>query len=118
MMLVPYKIRPSTVHGIGVFAAAKIRKGILVWSYSAMVDERISGDKADSAFVRYYGFKQLGKDFFILCGDGAIFVNHSDSPTIGSRNPLKSFALRDINEGEELLEDYRIFDDRPLHFKP
>jgi SET domain-containing protein len=111
-------IRPSPVEGIGVFALIDIKKGqrkifsddksewikipkteiaALPPHSRALVENYCLYDN-DHYFVPEYGFKMI---------DLVIFLNHSDYPNIASINEGEDFeALRDINEGEELLIDY------------
>ena len=52
----------------------------------------------DHYFIPEYGFKLV---------DLVIYLNHSDTPNVQSLNDGEQFeALRDIQEGEELLVDY------------
>lgn len=114
-------IRPSPVEGIGVFAIRDIPKGCREM-FSGPVngtDNWIPVSKTEIAklplasrklvenyclydeenyFLPEYGFKKM---------DLVNFLNHSDTPNIISINEGEVFeALRDIEEGEELLVDY------------
>lgn len=111
-------IRPSALHGIGVFALRSIPKGTTTL-FSRNIGEWIGVNKTEVAqlpeysrdlvenyclyddeqyFIPDYGFKVL---------DMVNFLNHSDTPNIRSVNEGEWFeALRDIDKDEELLVDY------------
>ncbi len=111
-------LKPSTTHGIGVFAIKNIPKGCTTifsaepgeWIEITM-DEFYALPKAINELVENYclfdndtyylpakGFKEL---------DLALFLNHSDTPNIASvKDGAWFIALREIIEGEELFVDY------------
>lgn len=111
-------LRPSPVHGIGVFAMRDIPKGCRT-IFSRNVGEWIKLPIADVEklpdhsrnlvetyclyddehyYVPDYGFKVM---------DMVNYLNHSSSPNIISVNDGEYFeALTDIAAGEELLVNY------------
>jgi SET domain-containing protein len=111
-------IKPSTVHGIGVFALQDIPKGCRE-IFSRNVGEWIKLPIADVEklpahsrnlvetyclfdeehyYVPDYGFKVM---------DLVNYLNHSSEPNIVSVRDGEEFeALRDIKAGEELFVDY------------
>ena len=111
-------LKPSPVHGIGVFAIRDIPKGCRT-IFSKAVDEwiKLSFTEVEQLpahsrnlietyclfdenhyFVPDYGFKLM---------DLVLYLNHSAEPNIISINEGEQFeALRDIKEGEELLVNY------------
>ena len=63
-----------------------------------------------------YSYFSALHDSLVICLDNARYVNHSDTPNSGpaaDQNPLISIALRDIAKGEEILEDYDVYDNCP-----
>jgi len=64
-------------------------------------------------FTKYaYYSKEL--DSLVLCLDNARYVNHAAEPNSGATidfDPLISIALKDIMEGEEILENYNNYED-------
>ena len=111
-------IKPSTIHGIGVFAVQKIPKGCREM-FSKEEEEWVSltFDEVNALpersrymietyclyddthyFVPAKGFKKM---------DVSLYLNHSDQPNLTSINEGAEFeALRDIEIGEELFLDY------------
>lgn len=105
-----YEVRPSTIHGQGIFARRIIPAGTRVIEY---LGERVS--KAESLRRRQDGnfFVFIVTDEFDI--DGAVswnparFINHSCSPNCEARNEDERIwivALRDIAAGEELSFNY------------
>lgn len=112
------RIKPSVVHGIGVFAIRKIPKACrsmfsddpgewhqlskkevnsLTTCSKELIETYCLFDE-DVYYVPANGFKSM---------DISLFLNHSDQPNIISVEDGTYFeALRDIEPGEELLIDY------------
>jgi len=111
-------IKPSPLHGIGVFAIRDIPKGTKnIFSQGVGEWIKVSKQEVDALpqhskdlienhclfdedhyFIPDYGFKLV---------DLVIYLNHSESPNVISLNEGEEFeALRDIASGEELLVDY------------
>jgi len=111
------KVRKSRVHGLGVFAARKIRKGTRIIEY---VGDRISHEEADA---RYEVKDEWDNHTFLYIvdkktvidagvgGNEARFINHScdgNCETIIEAKRLYIESRRTIQPGEELCYDYQI----------
>jgi SET domain-containing protein len=113
-----YVVRNSHIHGRGVFAARRIRKGTRILEYTG---ERISNDEADR---RYDDTKMKRHHTFLFTLDGktvidgaikagggdASFINHSCEPNceaVITGRKIFIHALRTIEPGEELSYDYQ-----------
>ncbi len=111
-------IKPSPLHGIGVFAIRDIPKGTKnIFSKGVGDWIKVSKEEVDALpqhskdlienhclfdedfyFIPDYGFKLV---------DLVIYLNHSETPNVISLNDGEEFeAIRDIAIGEELLLDY------------
>ncbi len=111
-------IKPSPLHGIGVFAIRDIPKGtrnifsqgVGEWIKLTIAEvealPKHSKDLVENHclfdeevyYVPDYGFKLV---------DLVIYLNHSDTPNVVSINDGEFFeAIIDIKAGEELLVDY------------
>ena len=105
-----YEVRPSLIHGMGVFARVDIPAETRVLAY---LGERISKEES----LR----RRQGGNFFVFIVtdqvdiDGAVdwnparFINHSCSPNCEARmeeERIWIYALRDIKAGEELGFNY------------
>ena len=113
-----YVVRNSHIHGRGVFAARRIRKGTRIVEYTG---ERISNKEADRRYddtrmKRHHTFlftldSKTVIDGAIKTGGGdASFINPSCEPNceavITDRN-IFIHALHTIEPGEELAYDYQ-----------
>jgi SET domain-containing protein len=112
-----FEVRHSRIHGHGVFARRRIRKGTMILEY---LGERVSHDKAN---LRYEDKDPNDGHTFLFTvdsktvidagigGNDARFVNHGCDPNCQTVNTGKRIfieALRTIQPGEELAYDYQI----------
>lgn len=117
MLQVKTSLKPSNIHGIGLFADQFIEKGKIIWEYTPNIDreftdeEYISLSDLERAYVKFYSFKFDG--IYCLCCDDAKFFNHSKTPNCEEIiNDVKfghTIAANDIHIGEELTTDYMTF---------
>ncbi|HWS66266.1 MAG TPA: SET domain-containing protein-lysine N-methyltransferase [Steroidobacteraceae bacterium] len=112
-----FEVRHSRVHGYGVFAARRIRKGTTVIEY---LGDRVSHDEADA---RYEDKDPNDNHTFLFTVDSKIvidggvggnearYINHGCDPNCTSTAEKKRIyveAIRTIQPGEELAYDYQI----------
>jgi SET domain-containing protein len=121
MYLVRTEIRPSEIHGVGVFALEPIAKGQTVWRYDLFFDIRVTdfqfacAPKIMQEHIQKRGYRDEG-GFWIMDGGHNQFVNHSEdpncvvSPDWESTGVESMVAARDIAVGEELTECYHEYD--------
>ncbi len=114
MFRVPTYLAPSSIHGVGVFTPIPIAARTILWEFTNGVDWSMA-ETDFSSFPEPYR-TQLGHYCFvdddgqyILCGDNARFMNHSDTPNCDDSGRITRTS-RDIAAGEELTSDYRTFD--------
>jgi SET domain-containing protein len=118
MLTVRTEVHSSPIAGLGLFAAEPIAAGQVWWKFDRRLDRTYTPVEFEELpahiqdWLKTYAYLQGG--LWVLCGDHAKFVNHSDHPnsvTVGD----ESIALRDIAAGEEIVENYREFcEDWPL----
>jgi len=121
MLLVDTKIGPSKINGTGLFANQFIPKGTPVWKFQSGFDLKIEKSELDNLsepakkqFLKY-AYLNPKTNKYILCFDDARFFNHSDNANcIDTESPEDSegidVAAKDIQEGEELICNYKEFD--------
>jgi SET domain-containing protein len=120
-----FEVRHSPIHGHGVFALRRIRKGTTVVEY---LGERVSHAEADA---RYEDKDPHDNHTFLFTvdartvidagvgGNEARFINHGCDPNCASTTVKRRVfieAIRTIQPGEELAYDYQIqrdADDEP-----
>jgi uncharacterized protein len=121
MFMVKTRLAPSPIEGLGVFADEDIAKGSIVWRFVPKFDLLIDPEDvpllppAVVDHLKRYAYLHDDIQKYVLCGDDARFVNHSDLPnTIGVYPPGEGtgldIAMRDIACGEEITSDYKSFD--------
>jgi SET domain-containing protein len=119
--MTPWHVKASPVHGLGVFARKFIPQGAIWWSgkreeiieitrrqYEVLRESRPSRMLAD---VHEHSYYEAASDRLLyICNNGR-YINHSSTPNVAMHcDALTSIALRDIDRGEELFEDYRTYD--------
>jgi len=112
-----FEVRHSPIHGYGVFAARRIRRGTIVIEY---LGDRVSHDEADA---RYEDKDPDDNHTFLFTvdaktvidggvgGNEARYINHGCDPNCTSTAKNKRIyvqAVRTIQPGEELAYDYQI----------
>lgn len=108
-------VRPSPIHGRGLFAVAPVARGEVVCVKGGYVFDREALKDLQSRLGP--AEIQIGEDLFIGPArdeerEGAmIFSNHSCDPNIGVAGQIVFVALRDIAAGEELTHDWATTDD-------
>jgi SET domain-containing protein len=120
MMTIPTFVSESKIHGMGIFSAVDIKKDTIVWQFNPIVDQKFSDNEflemcdhmsyENEQKIRSWSYFE--GNTWILCGDGAKFFNHSDTPNckdeIGSPQTV---ACRDIKAGEEFTANYKDLDE-------
>ncbi len=112
-----FEVRHSPIHGYGVFALRRIRKGTTMIEY---LGQRISHAEADT---RYEDKAVDDNHTFLFTvdsktvidagvgGNAARYINHGCDPNCESTTAGKRVfieAIRTIQKGEELAYDYQI----------
>jgi hypothetical protein len=115
MLRVPTFVAPSSIAGVGLFAATDLPAGTVIWEFTEGVDWRIS-PREFSRFpepyrsrLRHYVYEE-DSGTFVLCGDNAKFMNHEECPNCDDSGAVRTVTNRDVRAGEELTCDYRLFD--------
>jgi len=115
MLLVQSYLALSNVHGIGLFAGEDIIRGTEIWAYhphSCQIYSRpgfyeLCSHISLNAILNLLNYSYIkNQRVFYIC-DNTRFINHSlNDHNIGFVEEGKEIALRDIKQGEELLENY------------
>ena len=116
------RLRPSRIHGVGVFAIREIPKGTYIFPE----------DNEELVWINRSTFRNLEPeerrlydDFCIIRGDlygcprsfnkltPVWYFNESSTPNVAADEAYRFYALRDIKKDEELTADYASYSDRP-----
>lgn len=115
MFRVPTYLTRSPIHGLGVFTPVFIPRATLIWSFDPDIDWSLSPEDIErfpsvyrDRLKSYCYLDENGA--YILCGDNARFMNHSEEPNCDDWTTGSTIAHRDIQPHEELTCDYRAFD--------
>lgn len=114
MFLIRTYLAPSTIHGMGVFAAEDVEEGSEIWRFAPPVDSVIPHEAvadlppAAREFVETYTYEStwFGPGL-VLNGDHARFLNHARNPNTDNSGPVTR-AARPIAAGEEITCDYGV----------
>jgi len=117
------RLKPSRVHGVGVFAIIDIPEGTYMFEPD---DDDLVSVSADETKGLPAALRKLYEDFCVL-NDGAYecpsslnrltpawFLNTSKEPNVAADLSLEFYALRDIKAGEELIADYDAYSENEL----
>ena len=127
MLVVNSYLAPSTVHGIGLFAAEPIAAGSVVWKFNRHIDKIFKKEiflaickEVDLCSLRHLlnsSYKRGDRYFYLT--DNARFINHStEHDNVAFTDDFTEVAHRDIGAGEELLENYLLaYDESDFFFQ-
>ena len=116
MFLISTFVGPSSLEGVGVFAAEDVPAGTRIWQFTEGVDVRMPTELMEAipeplqTRIRKYCYLEEDSGQYVLCGDNAKFMNHSFEPNCDDSSGEYTVTLRDIRAGDELTCDYRTFD--------
>jgi SET domain-containing protein len=101
------EVRPSPIHGMGIFTLANIQEGeiIIVWGGTLFAPEDIQAGKALE-----HSYCAIDEDVFLghTPEQGTSvddYINHSCDPNVWMLDEITLAAKRDINAGEEVTAD-------------
>ncbi len=118
------RLKPSPLHGIGVFAVRDIPRGINplmiikepLWTKFSFEDLKDIDREVLTMVSEYCTFEKDGTIFIpdsVLNGmDISFYVNDSETPNLVTRDDGLTFTTkRKIKKGEELCVSYKTYDD-------
>lgn len=115
MLAIDVELKPSTIHGFGIFTTKPLKKGDLIWFHHPAVDLVFEdGDVANFSsaylrFMRHYGYRRIEDGKWLINSDLAKFTNHSKTPTSVVDEYGNCRAADDLPAGVEITEDYTTF---------
>lgn len=112
-----FEVRSSPIHGLGVFAARRIRQGARIIEYTGEHitpeegDRRYEDDQSDHPHVLLFAMDKRTVIDAGVGGNEARFINHSCEPNckaVTEKRRVYIEALKGIAAGEELTYDYNL----------
>lgn len=117
------EVKKSNIHGLGLFAKQLIPKSTIWWharpqdvliisKIQFLTLEKSSKSNILENFFQgllTYSYYERDLDALVFCLDDSRYVNHSFDDNSGAsedENGFCSVALRDIQKGEEITENY------------
>lgn len=120
MILIPTRVGPSAIHGLGLFTTRAVKAGEPIWRFVPGFDQRFLPETVEALpspareHVLWFAYVDMADGCRVLSGDLTCFMNHSDKPNTGIPSMMDdtttTYALRDLAEGEEITCDYLAFD--------
>jgi SET domain-containing protein len=121
------RIRRSRIHGVGVFAIRRIKKGTLIFQND---DQEIEWIESKDIQKLAPEVRKLYDDFCIIKDGGKTYgcpssfntltvswyLNEpwrNQKPNVECRDDYMFYAARDIAVGEELTVDYQTYSEKP-----
>ncbi|MDE1874474.1 MAG: SET domain-containing protein [Patescibacteria group bacterium] len=122
MLLVKTKIKESDIHGIGLFADEFIPRGTEIWRFTPGFDQRLTREQILSfpdllqVYIYKYCWRSKKSKLYCFSADNGKYFNHSKNPNVLSEyrdgeEEVVMIAMRDIEIGEEILDNYNSFED-------
>jgi len=111
MLLVRHFVKPSPIHGLGVFLLQTVPAGMVVWRYDPMFDIEISAhtvakfQQEEAETIFHHAEYLTERQIFRLGNDADIFMNHSYWPSLLDRGD-EMVASQDLEVGDELTCNY------------
>ncbi len=117
MMLIPTYVAPSSIEGVGIFAAEDVPAGTLIWRLDPSLDRLLSPEQIAALpaihreFVERYGYPYPhDPSLTIIELDNGRFMNHSTAPNTVFSDPDVGYTKVIIRAHQELVCDYSEFD--------
>lgn len=121
MLLIKTKVKESKIQGMGLFADQFIPKGTEIWRFTPGFDLKFTRDQVEAFpkllqnFIYKYGWKSKKSKLCIFSADDGRYFNHSNNPNCLSeyrdnKEEVVTIAVRDIQIGEEMTDNYDSFE--------
>jgi len=121
MLLIKTKIKQSPIHGVGLFADEFIPKGTEIWRFTPGFDTKFTREQILSfpdllqRYMYKYCWRSQKSKLYCFSSDNGKYFNHSDNPNVLSEyrddeEEVITVAIRDIQIGQEILDDYTSFE--------
>lgn len=119
MLHIKYKLAPSNLHGIGVFADEDVPPLFCIVEASPLLDINLTSEqfnslsKSEQEEIKHHGHFDKILNKWHVDFDMIRFANHSNTPNIKQEYNDRGYyivSLREIKTGEELTINYEDFE--------
>lgn len=121
MLYVKTKVAPSPIHGLGIFTEEFIPQGSVIWKFTPGFDLKFTREQILSfpelpqIYIYKYSWKSSKSQMYCFSSDNGKYFNHSDNANtvsnyLDGEEEVVTTALRDIQIGEELTDNYSTFE--------
>lgn len=105
-----------------MFADQFIPKGTEIWRFTPGFDQKFTREQILSfpdslqIYIYKYAWRSKKSKLYCFCSDHGRFTNHASNPNVWSEyreneEEAVTYAIKDIEIGEEILENYSSFED-------
>jgi len=121
MLFVKTKVLPSKIQGLGLFADEFIPKGTIIWKFTPELDLKFTKEQISKfprqiqEYLEVYCWLSKKSGLYCFSSDNGKYFNHSKNPNSLSayyknEEEVVTKAIRDIQKGEEITDDYSTFE--------
>lgn len=122
MLLIKTKIKESEIHGIGLFTDQFVPKGTEIWKFTQGFDQKFTREQILNfpdllqIYIYKYCWRSKKSKLYCFSADDGKYFNHSENPNVLSEyrdndEEVVTVAIRNIEIGEEILDNYNSFED-------
>ncbi len=122
MLLVKTKVKESKIEGLGLFADEFIPKGTEIWRFTQGFDQKFTREQILSfpdllqMYMYRYCWRSKKSKLYCFSADNGKYFNHSKTPNALSEyrdneEEVITVAIKDIEVGEEILDNYNSFEE-------
>lgn len=114
MLTIKTNLLMSHVHGIGLFAQDFIPKDTIIWHFHPNTCQvftpreflNLTKTLHLNSILNFMNYSYIKDEFTHYVSDNTRFINHSLEANVAFVDNEYEIAVRDIEPGEELLENY------------
>jgi uncharacterized protein len=111
------ELKPSAIHGKGLFATERIQRDavVMIWGGTLYTRQDLENIRAGKLKVEEFSYSFIDEDLLIAAPPDGLdyFVNHSCDPNVWMSNNLSVVARRTILPGEEITGDFAVWEAEP-----
>ena len=122
MLFINTKVKQSKIHGWGVFADEFVEKGTTIWKFTPDFDLKFTKEQIEKfpeffkKYLETYTWLSKKSGMYCFASDNGRYFNHSETPNslsayFDEEEEVLTRAIRDIEIGEEITDNYKTFEE-------